>query len=45
MNRGLAEMFRYNAWANRELFEACRSLTKNNWICRFREFPDRSVNS
>jgi uncharacterized damage-inducible protein DinB len=28
MNRGLAEMFRYNAWANRELFEACRSLTE-----------------
>jgi uncharacterized damage-inducible protein DinB len=27
MNRDLAEMFRYNAWANRELFEACRSLT------------------
>ena len=28
MNRDLAEMFRYNAWANRELFEACRSLTE-----------------
>ena len=28
MNRGLAEMFRYNAWANRELFEACRLLTQ-----------------
>ncbi|MBN1319178.1 MAG: DinB family protein [Anaerolineales bacterium] len=27
MNTDLAEMFRYNAWANRELFEACRSLT------------------
>lgn len=27
LNRDLAEMFRYNAWANRELFEACRSLT------------------
>lgn len=27
MNKGLAEMFRYNGWANRELFEACRSLT------------------
>lgn len=26
MNKGLAEMFRYNAWANRELFAACRSL-------------------
>ncbi len=28
MNSGLAEMFRYNAWANRQLFEACRSLTE-----------------
>ncbi|MBN1668633.1 MAG: DinB family protein [Anaerolineales bacterium] len=28
MNKSLAEMFRYNAWANRELFEACRSLTQ-----------------
>ena len=28
MNKGLVEMFRYNAWANRELFEACRSLTE-----------------
>ena len=28
MNKDLAEMFRYNAWANRELFEACRSLTE-----------------
>ena len=28
MNRLLAEMFRYNAWANRELFEVCRSLTE-----------------
>lgn len=27
MNKGLGEMFRYNAWANRTLFEACRSLT------------------
>jgi uncharacterized damage-inducible protein DinB len=27
MNTDLAEMFRCNAWANRELFEACRSLT------------------
>ncbi|NTU80027.1 MAG: hypothetical protein HGA45_11585 [Chloroflexales bacterium] len=27
MNTGLAEMFRYNDWANRMLFEACRSLT------------------
>jgi uncharacterized damage-inducible protein DinB len=27
MNKDLAEMFRYNAWANRELFEACRKLT------------------
>ena len=28
MNKGLVEMFRYNAWANRALFEACRSLTE-----------------
>lgn len=28
MNKDLAEMFRYNAWANRELFGACRSLTE-----------------
>jgi uncharacterized damage-inducible protein DinB len=28
MNSDLAEMFRYNAWANRELFDACRSLTE-----------------
>jgi uncharacterized damage-inducible protein DinB len=28
MNNGLAEMFRYNAWANRALLEACRSLTE-----------------
>ncbi len=28
MNQDLAEMFRYNAWANRELFSACRSLTE-----------------
>jgi uncharacterized damage-inducible protein DinB len=27
MSKGLAEMFQYNAWANRELYEACRSLT------------------
>jgi uncharacterized damage-inducible protein DinB len=27
MEEGLVEMFRYNAWANRELFEACRTLT------------------
>jgi uncharacterized damage-inducible protein DinB len=27
MNKGLVEMFRYNAWANRELFETCRLLT------------------
>jgi uncharacterized damage-inducible protein DinB len=27
MYKSLAEMFRYNAWANRALFEACRSLT------------------
>lgn len=28
MNRGLVEMFRHNAWANTQLFEACRSLTE-----------------
>jgi uncharacterized damage-inducible protein DinB len=28
MNESLVEMFRYNAWANRQLFEACRSLTE-----------------
>jgi uncharacterized damage-inducible protein DinB len=28
MNKSLAEMFRYNAWANRTLFGACRSLTE-----------------
>jgi uncharacterized damage-inducible protein DinB len=27
MDEGLVEMFRYNAWANRELFEACRTLS------------------
>jgi len=27
MDEGLVEMFRYNAWANSELFEACRTLT------------------
>ena len=27
MNQALVEMFRYNAWANRQFFEACRSLT------------------
>jgi len=27
MDEGLVEMFRYNTWANRELFEACRTLT------------------
>jgi uncharacterized damage-inducible protein DinB len=27
MNQGFVEMFRYNAWANRQFFEACRSLT------------------
>jgi uncharacterized damage-inducible protein DinB len=26
MNKALAEMFHYNAWANWVLFEACRSL-------------------
>ncbi len=27
MDEGLVELFRYNAWANRELFEACRTLS------------------
>jgi uncharacterized damage-inducible protein DinB len=27
MDEGLVEMFRYNTWANRELFEMCRTLT------------------
>lgn len=27
MSNSLAEALRYNAWANRELFEACRALT------------------
>ncbi len=27
MNKALAEMFRYNVWANGELFGFCRSLT------------------
>lgn len=27
MSNTLAEVLRYNAWANRELFEACRALT------------------
>ena len=30
MIEGLVEMFRYNAWANLELFEACRSLTEEH---------------
>ncbi len=28
MNKPMVEMFQYNAWANHELFEACRSLTE-----------------
>jgi uncharacterized damage-inducible protein DinB len=36
MNKDLAEMFRYNAWANRELFEACRSLTGDQLDMRVR---------
>jgi uncharacterized damage-inducible protein DinB len=28
VNQGLVEMFRYNAWANHQLFESCRSLTE-----------------
>src|SRR5690349_4852181 len=27
MDEGLVEIFRYNAWANHELFESCRTLT------------------
>ncbi len=27
MNQALAEVFRYNRWANLQLFEACRSLS------------------
>lgn len=27
MNADLAEMFRYNAWANQQLFQACRALS------------------
>lgn len=27
MNKALAEMFRYNAWANGELLRSCRSLS------------------
>lgn len=27
MNEGLVEMFRYNAWANRQFFEACSTLS------------------
>ena len=27
MTTGFIELFRYNAWANRQLFEACRALT------------------
>lgn len=33
MNKALAEMFHYNAWANRELFEACRSLADEHLDC------------
>jgi uncharacterized damage-inducible protein DinB len=36
MNTDLAEMFRYNAWANRELFEACRPLTEEQLDLRIR---------
>lgn len=38
MNKGLAEMFRYNAWANRELFESCRSLTEEQLGMHIRGF-------
>jgi uncharacterized damage-inducible protein DinB len=36
MNKALVEMFRYNAWANRELFQACRSLTGEQLDARVR---------
>ena len=36
MNTGLAEMFRYNAWANRQLFEACRPLADEQLEARIR---------
>jgi uncharacterized damage-inducible protein DinB len=36
MNTDLADMFRYNAWANRELFEACRSLSEAQLDMRVR---------
>jgi uncharacterized damage-inducible protein DinB len=36
MNSGIGEMFRYNAWANRTLFEACRSLTEEQLDTRVR---------
>lgn len=31
MNLGLVEMMRYNAWANRTLFDACRELTEEQF--------------
>lgn len=34
MNQGLSEMLKYNAWANRELFKACRSLTEDHLDAR-----------
>lgn len=36
MNISLAEMFIYNAWANHELFEACRSLSDEQLDTRVR---------
>ena len=37
MNRPLAEMLRYNHWANRRLFEACRALTAEQLARRMPE--------
>jgi uncharacterized damage-inducible protein DinB len=36
MNNALAEMLRYNAWANRALFGACRGLTDEQLDARMR---------
>lgn len=36
MNEDLAEMFRYNAWANRRLFGACRALSREQFDTRVR---------
>ena len=36
MNQALAEVFRYNRWANRQLIEACRSLSDEHLDTRVR---------